>query len=69
MIDLLDTVILEICEESFKCWFGFGYEDTSARISIDTVDERRPKGEAIILPCKIILNLVDQIGFCGLVIS
>jgi hypothetical protein len=69
MIDLLDTVILEISEEGFECWFGFGDQDTSTRISVDTMDECRTEGEAIIFPSQIILYLIDQIGFCCLVIS
>jgi hypothetical protein len=69
MIDLLDSMILEISEECFQCWFGFGDQDTSTRISVDTMDERRTEGEAIIFPFEIILYLVDQIGLCRLVIS
>lgn len=69
MIDLLDLMILEIGEQGFKCWFGFGDQDTSTRISVDTMDECRTESETIIFPFEIILYLIDQIGFCRLVIS
>jgi hypothetical protein len=69
MIDLFDLVILESSEEGFECWFGFGDQDTSTRITIDTVDECRTEGETIIFPFEIILHLIDQIRFYCLVIS
>jgi hypothetical protein len=69
MIDLLYLVILEISEEGFECWFFLRDQDTSTRITIDTMDECRTEGETIIFPFEIIMYLIDQIGFCSFVIS
>ena len=49
MIDLFDLVILEICEQRFKCWLILGDKYTTARISVDTMDECRTECQAIIL--------------------
>lgn len=47
----------------------FCYEDTTTRITVDTMDEGWTKRETIILASEIVLYLINKVGFLGLVIS
>lgn len=60
---------LEGDEERLKDGLILGDEETSTRISVDTMDEGRTKCEAIIFSSEIVLHLIDDIRLCCLMIS
>ena len=60
---------LELREECLEDSLVLGDEETTTRIAIDAMDESRSERETIVSPLQIVLYLIDDIGFRGLVVS
>lgn len=69
MVDFLDLMILELSQECFEGVFVFGDEETSSRLSIDTMDKRWLEGETGVFASIVVLHQLDQRDFFRLVIS